>query len=126
MSKFFSFCQTNTKKHNLKVNDVNLVKSRHHNSDKIYHILSLLLICTIFSAGTFYIFQITSQATGGFKISAQQDKIRELKLANEKLANQVNNFEDLNHIKDQAIELGLVPVNNIEYLEVSHSGMAVR
>ncbi len=74
----------------------------------------------------FYIFQITGSATQGFKISVQEKKISELKLAQETLREKVNALENLDSLKSRAEELGLAPVGKVEYLEVEGRGVAMK
>ncbi|MBU4360446.1 hypothetical protein KKC16_01235 [Patescibacteria group bacterium] len=124
MSKFFCLCSTNAKKHNLKNVDAVMVKSRRNKASSFY-CLSLVLLFLILAAGSFYIFQITSNVTTGIQTHNQTEKINELKLANELLNERLHNLENLNNIKSRAAELGLVAVAQAEYLNNDDNEMAL-
>ncbi len=125
MSKFFSLCKANSKKHGLKDQSIKF-KAKPKKSGNICFAISIFLIILIFSVLGFYIFNITSTATAGFKISAYRQRIADLKLANENLKNKIDNFENLSYLKDKSNELGLVPVEEVEYLKAPSEGVALK
>jgi len=125
MSKFFSLCKTNNKKHGLKDQQMEFKTNKKHPGSFCYGI-SVFLVCMIFLLSCFYIFNITSSATHGFKVSDYGDIINELKLANQDLKDKVNDFENLDYIKTKSVELGLVPVSDVDYLEVASKGVALK
>ena len=131
MSKFFSFCKANNKKHGLKDQSIEFKnnfgtgsKCNRKHGGFCWHI-SVFIICLIFLVSGFYVFQITSTATYGFGISEQEKKISHLKLIKESLSSKTNNFEDLSYIQQKADELGLVMMEEVEYLEVN-GGVALK
>ncbi len=101
-----------------------MVKSRRNKASSFY-CLSLVLLFLILAAGSFYIFQITSNVTTGIQTHNQTEKINELKLANELLNERLHNLENLNNIKSRAAELGLVAVAQAEYLNNDDNEMAL-
>ena len=125
MSKFFCLCKTNIKKHGLRGQFAELKIKKVKKPGSYYFGMSIFLLCLIFFTVGFYIFQITSSVADGFKISDQEKKLNQLKLANERMTDQVSKFEDLGYIKGKAVELGLVSVEKVEYLEVD-GGVALK
>lgn len=126
MSKFFSFCSTNNKKHCLKTN--HNFKPRAKKVRRGYgfnYYLSCFLLCLIFVAVGFYIFNTTSSVTKGFAISEYEQKIYDLQLANDSLQEKVANLGDLNYVKEKSMELGLVLVNEVEYLDTNNGGVVM-
>lgn len=130
MSKFFSLCRANNKKHGLKDRSIDFDKptnsGKRSRPGSLCYCLSIFLISLIFLVSGFYIFNITSTATHGFKVSEYENKIAELKLANQDLKEKVDNFENLDYIKSKADELGLVSVSEVEYLDVDDIGVALK
>ncbi len=131
MSRFFTFCKTNTQKHNLKNKPQQknmtigfLIKSNVLTKCRTF--VAVCLICAIIFMLGVYVVQTTSSATAGFKISEKQSQIEELKLANQTLQEKVNQLENLDNIKQQAAELGLAQINTIEYLDLSASDFALK
>ena len=129
MSKFFTLTKTNKKKYSSKKNSKNttigfLIKRNSFDRYKTF-IIASLVSAIIFMLG-FYVVQVTSSATSGFKISEQKEKIKELKLANQPLKGRINKLENLDNIKNKASQLGLVSVNKIEYLDLNTNGFALR
>lgn len=124
MSRFFVLCRTNKRKHGLK--DQPMQFNTVHNSGSFCFILSVFLICLIFIAAGFYVFNITAASTAGFKISDKQDKITELKLANESLKERTEALGSLDYIKNKANELGLVNSAQTSFLEDNSTGVAMK
>jgi len=112
----------NSKKHGLKDQNLNLTKKRKTCNLGLFFSVSLIVF--VVSLSFFYIFNITSSATSGFKISEQEQKVFELKLANESLRNKIQSYEDLEYVRKKATDLGLVIAQQINYLEVLSSGVA--
>lgn len=90
-----------------------------------YFVSVFLCICIV-GAGVFYLIQITSNVTFGFKISEQEQKIYDLKLTNQNLAERLNKIEDLNSVREKALAMGLVDAGEIEYLDISDTGVAMK
>ncbi|MFC1622506.1 hypothetical protein ACFL1Y_00730 [Patescibacteria group bacterium] len=124
MSKFFYLCKTNNKKHGLKDQPMKLKTTRKARNTCFY--LSIFLVCSIFFIATFYVFNITSSATAGFKISEQKKKVTELKLQNENLKEKANNLGDLKNLQEKADILGLIKISSVEYLDLSDTGVAMK
>lgn len=124
MSKFFCFCSTNAKKHNLKNVDAIVVKPRKNKTNSCF-CLSFILLFFILTVGFFCIFQITSDVTAGIKTHTQIEKINELKLVNQLLNEKLHNLENLNNIKERAAKLGLVTVAQAQYLNNDDNEMVV-
>lgn len=129
MSKFFTLTKTNTKKYNSKNNSKNMTVGfliQSSSLEKCKPFIAMSLICAIVFMVGFYVVQVTSTATSGFKISEQKQSIEELKLANEILAEKINKLENLDNIKEEADKLGLAKVEHVEYLDLNTSGFALR
>jgi len=124
MSKFFTLCKTNKKKHGLHDQPMNFNKAPKRNSNGSGALGFLIFLIVVSSV--FYVFQITSSATAGFEITEKQEKIKELKLQNEKIKNKLSYLEDLNSLQVKADQLGMVQAGEIEYLDLSDIGMAMK
>lgn len=122
MSRFFSICNKN-KSDKFSANTNSLKKTR-PSSCALSLKMPLLLIITIFLVGFFYVFNITSNSTNGFKISELENKIEDLKLTNQKLKSQVNLLDNPALLKDKADQAGLVLAGQAEYLSLSNMGVA--
>lgn len=123
MSKFFSICNKN------KTNNSKLIMSQKKNSTNNFFSFSfkmpLLLMITIALVSVFYIFNITSNSTNGFKISELENQINNLKLVNQDLKTQVNLLDNPALLKDKAESAGLVVAGRVEYLNLNDNGVAI-
>jgi len=124
MSRFFTLCQANNKKHGLKDQAMEFKPARRCVSFNYY--ISIFLLCLIFSLSCFYIFNITSHSTTGFKFSEYEEKIEELKLVQQNLKEQARTYENLDYLRQRSDSLGLAQVAEVDYLEIEHSGVALR
>ncbi len=87
--------------------------------------MPLLLIMLMAIVSVFYIFNITSNSTNGFRISELENKINDLKLINQDLKNKVNLLDNPALLKDKAEKAGLVVSPQVEYLNIKDGGVAI-
>ena len=88
--------------------------------------VSLSLILVIILLAGFYLVRVTSAATDGFKISDQEVKIKDLKLTNQILKEQVNNLTNLAALQTKALANGLTAATQIDYLSIKDIDVAVK
>jgi cell division protein FtsB len=129
MSKFFTLCRTNNRKHGVKDQEINFTSKTNQKikMKKINFYFACLMICLIATSVFFYLIQITSSATQGFDVSKRQNEIKELKLKNEELKKQLSQFESLDFLQEQSKELGMIKIDQsvIDYLEIKDSSLAM-
>lgn len=88
-------------------------------------ILSLIIVCLIILSGTFYLIQVNKVATKGYQIRDFEQQIKELEENNKKLATEKIKLESNVEIEKRIANLGMVRVNSIDYVEDTHSAVAV-
>lgn len=126
MSRFFSLCRANKKSYSVK-NNFNNMKQKTAKTNWCWsYYVSLGLVLAIFFSATFYLVRITSAATEGFKISAQETQIKDLKLTNQLLKEKINILKNLAVLQEKALAQGLTSANKIEYLDNKDAGVAIK
>ena len=126
MSKFFTLCKANSRKHGLNDRPMDFEKkTKRSNINFSLYFSVVLIFCILFSAG-YFLLGITKSATAGFEISNKQEKLEKLKLQNEDLKEMASNLENLDSLSQKADTLGMVKVSNVQYLDLSESGVAMR
>ncbi|HPI67442.1 MAG TPA: hypothetical protein PKZ16_02795 [bacterium] len=124
MSKFFSLCKKN--RHHWPSNNHNQQNMRSRKSGlNFYNYGSFFLILAIIFSGVFYLLNITSFATDGFKITAGEEKYKVLTLTNENLQANLRSLVDLAAVKNKAQALGLSSTLDINYVATINNGVAL-
>lgn len=128
MSKFFTLCRTNNRKHGLQDRQIDFTSKtlQRMKLGKVNFYCSVFIVCLILVSAVVYLVQITSSATRGFEVSQRQEKIQELKLQNENLKKSLatlGNFDNLQKIAEQN---GMVEAQEISYLKYVDSAVALK
>jgi cell division protein FtsL len=128
MSKFFTLCRANNKKHGLQDQQIDFKShiSKRMKLEKINFYCSILFFSLICISVFFYLVQITSSATQGFEVSAKQEKIQKLKLQNEDLKSHLSGLEKIDDLQKKAVKNGMVEAQEISYLKYVDSAVALK
>jgi len=126
MSRFFSLCKANKKSYSVKNNFNSMKQKTAKPNQRWNYYVSLSLVLVIMLLAGFYLVRVTSAATDGFKISDQEVKIKDLKLTNQILKEQVNNLTNLAALQTKALANGLTAATQIDYLSIKDIDVAVK
>ncbi len=74
------------------------------------------MVVTMCTFAFMYLTVTNEIAIKGYKIQELENKVIELKTENQKLQIQTTQFQSLQNIEQQAKNLGMVPVDHVEYL----------
>jgi len=83
-----------------------------------------LIIALIFIAGVFYLWQINSLATKGYKFKELEDRVSELREQNKKLELQITELRSTDRITKEVENLQMVEVARVEYLRPDGTAVA--
>jgi cell division protein FtsL len=88
--------------------------------------LNIVVICLILLTSIFYIWEVNSEATKGFKVKDFEQKIEQSKKIGEKLELQIAELQSLGVVQEKmkSLNLEMVSVAKVDYL--SPSNLAVR
>lgn len=78
----------------------------------------------MFILGFVYLWKTNNIAVKGYEMRDLEQNVAELKRENELLSIQATQLETLQHVQDKVGELGLVPVEKIEYISPTDSMVA--
>ncbi len=123
MSKFFSLCKKNRHHWPSENHDQKTSPSRKSGLN-FYSYGSFFLVLAIIFSGVFYLLNITSFATDGFKITAGEETYKNLTLTNESLQANLRTLVDLEAVKEKAQVLGLRSATNVNYVATINNGVA--
>ncbi len=77
---------------------------------------SFLLVSLVCASGVFYIFQVNSSATQGYKIQALEKQVQELRDNNEKLKIREAELRSMYNIEEKTKNLNMTAPKDVSYM----------
>lgn len=99
---------------------------------KIYSVVSdrrvwrVFMVAMTLAFGVLYVVQVNAASTKGFTMRDLETKNQALQQENEKLAAEIDRLRSLDSVSERQAFLGLVKLQNVTYLKVASSDVALR
>jgi len=93
---------------------------------KTKKLLVLVLLFIILLSGFFYILQVNSMATKGYKITALKKQINDLEDKNKVLQINISDLKSINILQLKSESFGMMKAQAIEYLALPPANVAAR
>lgn len=99
---------------------------------KIYSVVSdrrvwrVFMVAMTLAFGVLYVVQVNAASTKGFTMRDLETKNQFLQQENEKLAAEIDRLRSLDSVSERQAFLGLVKLQNVTYLKVASSDVALR
>jgi len=77
-------------------------------------------------SGVYYLGLLNEKATYGYKVSALENKLEELKGVNQKLELTKIELQQINRLEELALNLEMVKSDRVDYLSITDETVAVR
>jgi cell division protein FtsL len=86
--------------------------------------ISLIVFAMIFAV--MYLIQVSSVSTKGYEISDLEGQIQELQQENQKLDYKIATYRSMKSIQERLQNTEMVPVNNVEYVTLVGTAVALK
>ena len=85
-----------------------------------------MMLALTLTFGVLYVIQVNTASTKGFTLRDLEENNRVLQQENERLAAEIDRLRSLASVTERQAFLGLVKLQNVSYLKVTSSDVALR
>ena len=97
----------------------------YHNVSLNYTSLNIITIALVMVLFVSYIGLVNNTASKGLGLSSLENQLAEIKSQNTELELQINSLQSMAHVKQLNQELAFEPVDQVEYLSIQPSAVAL-
>jgi thiamine biosynthesis protein ThiC len=99
---------------------------RHHVARVPVYVWNILVVAAIASLGVAYLVRVNETLSASYEIRAAEERIEKFGAAVRANQIKIAELSTVDSLTAQASALGMVPVSGVEYVTVSHPGVAMR
>lgn len=89
-------------------------------------VLRVFMLALSIAFGVLYVVQVNAASTKGFTMRDLERANQELRRENDKLAAEIDRLRSLSSVSEREAFLGLVKLQNVSYVQVGNSEVALR